>query len=188
MDESLNDPSRAFFARVREGLDALGIDHEINPALVRGLDYYTHTAFEFTTTALGAQGAVIAGGRYDGLVSTMGGPEIPGVGWAAGVERLAMLIEAPAEARPIAVVPVDETSVAPALQLAEELRAARLVAEFGFKGRVGQRLKQAARQNARWAVLLGPDEIAAGRVQLKDLDSGEQADVGRSDLVSRLRS
>ncbi|HEY9536701.1 MAG TPA: histidine--tRNA ligase, partial [Kiloniellaceae bacterium] len=86
----LNQQSRDFFARVLEGLDLLGIGYTLNDRLVRGLDYYTHTAFEFTTTALGAQGTVLAGGRYDGLVETMGGPSVPGIGWAAGVERLSL--------------------------------------------------------------------------------------------------
>ena len=93
LDASLNEASKAFFAGVRAGLDALGIAYAINPMLVRGLDYYTHTAFEFTTDRLGAQGAVLAGGRYDGLVAAMGGPDTPGIGWAAGVERLAMLLD-----------------------------------------------------------------------------------------------
>ncbi|HEY9549341.1 MAG TPA: histidine--tRNA ligase, partial [Kiloniellaceae bacterium] len=87
----LNQQSRDFFAGVLAGLDLLGISYTLNDRLVRGLDYYTHTAFEFTTTALGAQGTVLAGGRYDGLVETMGGPSVPGIGWAAGVERLALL-------------------------------------------------------------------------------------------------
>ena len=91
----LNAASRDFFARVRDGLDRLGIDYRLNPRLVRGLDYYTHTAFEFVTTDLGAQGTVMGGGRYDGLVEMMGGPAMPGVGWAAGIERLAMLIAEP---------------------------------------------------------------------------------------------
>src|ERR687892_410647 len=111
LPESLNEESRAFFAEVRAGLDALGIGYRLNPALVRGLDYYTHTAFEFTTRELGAQGAVIAGGRYDGLVATMGGPGTPGIGWAAGVERLAMLLDqAPPPPRPIVVIPVGEAA------------------------------------------------------------------------------
>ncbi|MBM3560046.1 MAG: histidine--tRNA ligase, partial [Alphaproteobacteria bacterium] len=91
----LTPAARDFFAAVRDGLAALGIDHTVNPRLVRGLDYYCHTAFEFTTTALGAQGTVLAGGRYDGLIETMGGPATPGVGWAAGIERLAMLLAEP---------------------------------------------------------------------------------------------
>src|SRR5690606_13545792 len=87
----LTPAARDFFDRVRAGLDTLGIDYSVNPRLVRGLDYYCHTAFEFTTTELGAQGAVIAGGRYDGLIELMGGPPTPGIGWAGGIERLAML-------------------------------------------------------------------------------------------------
>ncbi len=94
-DDFLNDDSRGFFAGVREGLDRLGIEYRLNPRLVRGLDYYSHTAFEFVTSDLGAQGTVIGGGRYDGLFEMMGGPATPGVGWAAGIERLAMLIGEP---------------------------------------------------------------------------------------------
>ena len=154
----MNQESRAFFTQVQAGLDALGIPYRINAALVRGLDYYTHTAFEFTTTALGAQGAVLAGGRYDGLVATMGGPDTSGIGWAAGVERLAMLLaEAPQLPRPIAVIPIGDGTTLPALQLAEELRAAGHHVEFGLRGKIGQRLKRAVQQNARYAILLGED-------------------------------
>ena len=95
MAEYLNAASRDFFSRVCDGLDRLGIGYSLNPRLVRGLDYYTHTAFEFVTAELGAQGTVMGGGRYDGLVEMMGGPAMPGVGWAAGIERLAMLIADP---------------------------------------------------------------------------------------------
>jgi histidyl-tRNA synthetase len=185
--ESLNEASRAFFDRVLAGLDALGIGYQINPRLVRGLDYYTHTAFEFTTTHLGAQGAVLAGGRYDGLVRAMGGPDTPGIGWAAGVERLAMLLdEMPAMSRPIAVVPIGDQVEPEALGLAEELRAAGLTAEMEFRGKVGQRLKRAAQRGARHAVLVGEDELAKRRVVLRDLDQGEQAEIARADLTGRL--
>lgn len=188
LTESLNDASRAFFDKVRAGLDALAIDYEINPRLVRGLDYYTHTAFEFTTTQLGAQGAVLAGGRYNGLVATMGGPDTPGIGWAAGVERLAMLLdETPAPARPIAVVPIGEQAELAALRLVEELRAEGLIAEMEFRGKVGQRLKRASQRNARHALLLGEDELAKGTVVLRDLDRGVQEEVARDTLVIMLR-
>jgi histidyl-tRNA synthetase len=185
--DSLNQESRAFLVEVQAGLDALDIAYRINPRLVRGLDYYTHTAFEFTTTALGAQGAVLAGGRYDGLVATMGGPDTPGIGWAAGVERLAMLLgTTPAAPRPIALVPIGLDAMLPALQLAEELRAAGHHVELGFRGKVGQRLKRAAQQNACYAILLGEDELAAGKVVLRDLDRGEQHAVPRAELNARL--
>jgi histidyl-tRNA synthetase len=187
LDASLNEHSRAFFAAVRSGLDALGIAYTINPLLVRGLDYYTHTAFEFTTDKLGAQGAVIAGGRYDGLVAAMGGPDTPGIGWAAGVERLAMLLDdTPQLPRPVAVVPIGAGMELAALRLAEELRRSGLHVEFGFRGKLGQRLKRAAAQHARFAVLLGEDELAADQVVLRDLDRGEQQTLPRHAAAARL--
>jgi histidyl-tRNA synthetase len=187
LDACLNEESRTFFAAVRAGLDALGIAYALNPLLVRGLDYYTHTAFEFTTSKLGAQGAVIAGGRYDGLIAAMGGPDTPGIGWAAGVERLALLLdETPAVPRPLAVVPIGDGAELAALRLAEELRRAGYEVEFGFRGKLGQRLKRAAGQHARFAILLGEDELAAGQVVLRDLDRGEQETVARDGLAARL--
>ena len=169
------------------GLATLDIAYEINPRLVRGLDYYTHTAFEFTTSQLGAQGAVLAGGRYDGLVATMGGPDTPGTGWAAGVERLAMLLdETPPLPRPIAVVPVGDRTEIEALRLADELRSAGAIVEMDFRGKVGQRLKRAAQRRARFAILLGEDELARGTVVLRDLDRGEQEEVARERLPERL--
>src|SRR3546814_1267709 len=138
-----NAASRAFFAAVRAGLDALGIAYEVNPRLVRGLDYYTHTAFEFTTTALGAQGTVLAGGRYDGLVSMMGGPDTPGVGWAAGIERLSMLCGDPPRARrPVAILPVGGAVQKQALRLAEDRRRAGFRADHGYSGPLGKRMRQ----------------------------------------------
>ncbi len=187
--EALNPSSREFFEEVKAGLDALGIRYRLNPALVRGLDYYTHTAFEFTTARLGAQGAVLAGGRYDGLIATMGGPDTPGIGWAAGVERLSMLIGAPeAPPRPIAVVPVGRQTELEALRLAQQLRRAGHHVELGFRGKVGQRLKRAAAQNARLAILLGEDELAAGKVIVRDLDRSEQEEIARDALLARLCS
>src|SRR5271169_7143875 len=174
----LNPESRHFFDQVRAGLDRLGISNRVNPRLVRGLDYYTHTAFEFVTTDLGAQGTVMGGGRYDGLVELMGGPAIPGVGWAAGIERLAMLIaEPPPPPRPIAVVPVGEAGEAAALTLAEVLRHNGCPVDLGYSGNVARRMRRANRVNARVAVLIGEDEIARNAVALRDLDSGEQSDV-----------
>ena len=131
-DDFLNQASLEFFAAVTGGLEAIGIPFRRNPRLVRGLDYYGHTAFEFTTTMLGAQGTVMAGGRYDGLIGMMGGPATPGVGWAAGVERLSMLLaEPPVAPRPIAIVPIGAEAETRALVLAEELRAAGLRVDLG---------------------------------------------------------
>jgi histidyl-tRNA synthetase len=192
-DDYLNAQSRDFFARVRDGLDRLGIGYRLNPRLVRGLDYYTHTAFEFVTTELGAQGTVIGGGRYDGLVEMMGGPAMPGVGWAAGIERLAMLIDEPAGLpRPVAVVPVGEAAEAAALNLAELLRNNGRVVDLGYSGNLARRMRRANRINARAAVLIGEDEIARNVVALRDLDTGEQIEVtmdpSLSELNARLRA
>jgi histidyl-tRNA synthetase len=174
----LNAASREFFARVRAGLDRLGIPYRLNPRLVRGLDYYTHTVFEFVTTDLGAQGTVLAGGRYDGLVELMGGPGMAGVGWAAGIERLAMLIdEPPPLRRPVAIVPIGEQGESMALVIAEVLRFYGLPVDLGYSGNISRRMRRANRVNARAAVLIGDEEAARNVVRLRDLDTGEQSDV-----------
>jgi histidyl-tRNA synthetase len=189
LGDSLNDESTRFYQQVQEGLSALGIAYQKNPKLVRGLDYYSHTAFEFTTTELGAQGAVLAGGRYDGLIGTLGGSDTAGIGWAAGIERLSMLVqELPALPRPITIVPMGGGMEIEALKLAAELRAAGHIVDYGYKGKVGQRLKRASQQNARLAIMLGEDELAAGKVVVRDLDAGEQRDVSRSTLEEHLRA
>jgi histidyl-tRNA synthetase len=187
LHEHLNPASRDFFAKVQDGLANLGVAFELSPRLVRGLDYYTHTAFEFTTTALGAQGAVLAGGRYDGLMREMGGPDVPGVGWAAGVERLAMLAsETPPAPRPVAIVPIGAEAEAAAFALAQDLRRAGIAVDLAFKGKPGQRMKRADRIGARFAVSLGDDELARGVVRLRDLDSGVEEELGRDALAARL--
>ena len=185
--DHLNEASRNFFAAVTADLDRLGIEYKLNPLLVRGLDYYSHTAFEFTTDALGAQGTVMAGGRYDGLLEMMGGPATPGVGWAAGIERLAMLAEAPqAKRRPIAVIPAGDAAQGPALQLAERLRGAGFTVDLGYSGNLGKRMKRANKVGAIAAVILGEDELARNGVTLRDLDSGEQEALPLVDLEERL--
>jgi histidyl-tRNA synthetase len=183
----LNAESQDFFAAVRAGLDSLGIGYTLNPRLVRGLDYYCHTAFEFTTDRLGAQSAVLAGGRYDGLIKTMGGPPTPGVGWASGVERLAMLLEQDIPApRPIAVVPVGDAAQPIALKVAQDLRHAGFVVELGYSGNLKKRLQRANKMHARAALLFGDEELAAGSATLRDLDSGEQELVSLESLAERL--
>ena len=186
-DDSLDAESLDFFAAVRSGLEALEIGYSRNPRLVRGLDYYCHTAFEFTTDTLGAQGTVLAGGRYDGLVELMGGSDTPGVGWAAGIERLAMMIDgAPEPARPIAVIPIGEEAEKVALRLADQLRRQGLPVELGYRGNLKRRLTRANRLNARAAVIIGDDELARQSATVRDLDSGEQASVPLQALADRL--
>ena len=183
----LTQESRDFFAAVRSGLETLGISFRLNPRLVRGLDYYCHTAFEFVTTDLGAQGTVLGGGRYDGLMGVMGGPETPGVGWAAGIERLALLIDEPAPPpRPIVLVPLGEAGEALTLTLAHSLRRSGFTIDLGYSGNLRRRLQRADKLKARVAVILGDNEIARNVAALRDLDTGEQSEVPLAALEDRL--
>lgn len=186
-NDFLNQESVDFFGTVTEGLKALGIDYTLNPRLVRGLDYYCHTAFEFTTESLGAQGTVMGGGRYDGLIGLLGGPETPGVGWAAGIERLAMMVgDPPKAARPVALVPMGAAAERQILAIAQMLRTSGARAEFAFSGNMKKRMKHANKIDAWAAVILGEDELSRGVAQLKTLDDGDQREVPLSDLVAAL--
>ncbi|MEQ9575295.1 MAG: histidine--tRNA ligase, partial [Rhodospirillales bacterium] len=186
--EHLNDTSRKFFDDVLAGLDALGIAYEVQPRLVRGLDYYSHTAFEFVTGTLGAQGTVLAGGRYDGLMEQMGGRATPGIGWAAGVERLAMMIgAAPAGERPIVVIPLGDDALAPAMKIALDLRRSGHTVDMGYSGNLKKRLARADKANAKTALILGSDELARGVATLRNMESGTQAEIKLSDIVETLK-
>lgn len=186
-EDYLTSASREFFSRVRDGLDALGIRYKLDPRLVRGLDYYTHTAFEFVTTELGSQGAVLAGGRYDGLMGVMGGPETPGVGWAAGIERLALMIAEPeASPRPIALVPIGAEAETLALRLAQELRRAGFSVDLAYSGNLQKRMRRADKIKACAAIILGEDELKRGQAAVRDLDAGTQTDVPLTALKDRL--
>jgi len=186
--DSLNEKSKEFFKQVLEGLDKLGIKYRVNNRLVRGLDYYSHTVFELVTDKLGAQGTVLAGGRYDGLVAQMGGGDVAGIGWACGVERLAMLLDKPVETeRPIAVVPVCDDVNVDAVEIAQKLRLSGLKVEQGYSGNMKKRMVRANKINARAAVIIGPDELAKGEVVVKNLDNGEQKNVSLNDLAKELK-
>lgn len=180
--------AKAFFAEVQASLDALKIDFKLNPRLVRGLDYYSHTVFEFTTDKLGAQGTVLAGGRYDGLVAMMGGQDIPGVGFAAGMERLLALMETVGartgneKAKPIAVIPVDDAQEKEALLLTQELRHQGFTVELFTRGNMGKKMKRADKLGAGAVLLLGESEVAGGQVTIKKMSDGSQATVDRIKL------
>lgn len=186
--DSLNESSRNFFAKVLSGLDRLGIKYRVNNRLVRGLDYYSHTVFELVTDKLGAQGTVLAGGRYDGLVEQMGGGAVAGIGWACGVERLAMLLEKADELpRPIAVIPVSEDVNEAAVEIAQQLRLAGLRVEQGYSGNMKKRMIKANKVNAGIAVIVGPDELAEGKLVVKNLDDGEQKTVAVENVVEEIK-
>jgi len=153
IDDFLTAEASDFFAAVTAGLDAAGVAWERAPRLVRGLDYYRHTAFEFMTDRLGAQGTVIAGGRYDGLIEALGGPHTPAIGWAAGIERLAMMIDAPREDVPeVAVIPSTDDVTPKAFAATNILRAAGISADMALRGSAKKR-SEAARKNGAKSIL-----------------------------------
>ena len=192
--DSLSNASIAHFSELRELLAAGGIDAVENPRLVRGLDYYSHTVFEWTTDRLGSQSAVCAGGRYDGLIAQLGKADMPGVGWAMGLERLvglmAALDVAPAPAPPdVFVIGTDEVAMADTLALAESLRTGlpgRSVVHNTAGGSFRSQFRKADKSGARFAAVIGADEHAAGTVTLKPLGGGEQETLRRDALVARL--
>jgi histidyl-tRNA synthetase len=175
IDEFLTEEAAAFFKAVTDGLDAAGVAWTRNARLVRGLDYYRHTAFEFVTDRLGAQGTVLAGGRYDGLIGSLGGPETPGVGWAAGVERLAMLIAEPVAEKPeFVVIPAGAEAETFCTGLVSQFRRKGVYCDMGFRGNMKKRMQRADAAGAGYAVIVGSDELAAGEITIRSLRSGEQ--------------
>jgi histidyl-tRNA synthetase len=189
IDDFLTSEASEFFAQVTAGLDAAGVKWTRNPRLVRGLDYYRHTAFEFVTDRLGAQGTVIAGGRYDGLMEAIGGPHTPAVGWAAGIERLGMMIDAPAiESPSVAVIPLGERAAAEATRIVAGLRGQGVATEIAYRGNMKKRLSRANAARARYALIIGDDELDRGEAQLKDLSSGEQRSISLDLIGDAIRS
>ena len=184
LQDYLNYTSKAHFQTLTSALDAAGVTWVFDPLLVRGLDYYCHTAFEFVTDELGSQGTVLGGGRYDGLAEMLGGPAVAGVGWAAGIERLAMLAGNATIAAPqVAMMSTDPETDLAAFQLAEKLRDNGIDIEFPTAGAIGKKLKKAARSNIRLAIVFGGDELAKNTVQLRDLTTGTQTEIAMADLA-----
>lgn len=180
----LNEASRIFWDDLRRKLDLFGVGFVENPHIVRGLDYYSHTAFEFVTDRLGAQGTVLAGGRYEGLVAQMGGPATPAIGWAGGIERLALLIDsAPMQPRPVAVLPTGEATLAAAIEAAQTLRGVGFAAEIETRSSLKKRMERVVKSGAAHMVLVGEDELARGAVTVRDLTKREQVEVAIGSLA-----
>lgn len=191
LHDYFNETSKTHFAAVKAGLDALGIAYKVSEKLVRGLDYYSHTVFEITTDKLGAQGTVLAGGRYDGLVKLMGGQDIPGIGFAAGVERLVALCEGRAAvlASPVAaIIPMSEAAEMEAWKLAQFLRSNSIRCEIAYKGNAKKRFERADKAGAAFAIILGDDELKSGNTTLKNMASGEQRTLPRDALITALKT
>jgi histidyl-tRNA synthetase len=186
----LDEECAAHFARVREGLDDLGVAYRLEPRLVRGLDYYTRTTFEFAATSLSAaQNAIGGGGRYDGLAEAIGGPASPGIGFGIGIERLLLACDAeevfPVDPRRPDAFVVDVTGGGAARTLCAELRRAGLGAVRAYDGRsLKAQLKQADRSGASYALIVGPEELARGVVTARPLrEDGSQVEVPRSTVI-----
>jgi histidyl-tRNA synthetase len=194
MAGSLDPASVAHAERVQEGLGALGIGFTVEPTLVRGLDYYTHTLFEFQSDALGtAQSTILGGGRYDGLIEQLGGPPTPGIGFGCGIERVLLTCDAEGVfslgERRADVFVVDTTGGAEATRWAQQLRDAGLRTERAFDGRsMKAQMKAASKSGAAFAVILGPDEVAQERVTIRDLESGEQSSLRAAEGPAWLRA
>jgi histidyl-tRNA synthetase len=191
--ERLCDGCRDHLAAVKSGLDALGVAYLIEPRLVRGLDYYIRTAYEFSSEDLGSQSAVAGGGRYDGLVETLGGPPTPGIGFGLGMDRLALILEAlgrpvPVRRPAVFLVSADDAGAAAALRLSSELRKAGVACDLdGRGGKLARQFKQAERVGARFALVLGGQEVAAGKANLKDMATRAETPVRLSELAATLR-
>ncbi len=189
----LDDASRAHFATVRAALDACGVPYTVNPRLVRGLDYYTRTTFEFIHGGLGAQNALLGGGRYDGLSEAIGGPKAPGIGFAIGTDRLILTLQAQTEAQqgtPLAdvyIAPLGEPQQAESLLLARDLRREGLRVELGDGTFRLKKSFEIGNKVARAIVLFGEDEAKSGIVTVKVFETGEQKKVARSELGALLR-
>ncbi len=178
-----------YFAELVKYLDLLNIQYIINPKLVRGLDYYCHTAFEFTATNLGAQSTVMAGGRYDNLSKILGGPEIKAVGFAAGIERLALMRKYNiAQARPVFVFPIGDSNIEYCIACTQNLRQNNIPAILETSGKISKRLQRANVQNAKYAIFIGDDEQGTNNLKLKDLDQEQEYIMQLANIVDFLKT
>jgi histidyl-tRNA synthetase len=187
IDDFLTAEASDIFAEVTAGLDRIGVTWTRDPRLVRGLDYYRHTTFEFVTEDLGAQSQVIGGGRYDGLIEQMGGPATPAVGWACGIERLAMLLDPPETMRTaVTVIPVGAANEDLALRILMKFRRWGTSADMAFRGNLKRRLSKADAAGSSLAVIIGDDEVASGQATVKNLRDRTQFKIPISQLLSEV--
>jgi histidyl-tRNA synthetase len=193
ISQYLDEPCRKHFEEVQAILTAVGVPFVLNDRLVRGLDYYSRTAFEFTHGALGAQNAILGGGRYDGLSESLGGPKAPGIGFAIGEDRLVMSLKESAEAvqrKPdVYVAPLGAGMDREAARLARELRRHDVVVELGDESfRLKKSFETASKLGARFTLIVGENEVKADAFALKNLESGEQVSVPRAQLAAKIQS
>ncbi len=188
ISDSYTEDSKKYFKQLIYCLDVLGIKYQINTKLVRGLDYYCHTTFEFKTTELGAQGSVLGGGRYDGLSELMGGPNLPALGFAFGVERLMLLIRNNPliKTRPVFIVNIEEENISYAFQLASKLRHNNIITIVETVGKINKRIQIANKFNAQYVIFIGIAEIQQDVYTIKNLDEGVEYKKSLQDLLKLL--
>ena len=179
--------SKDNFHKVLEGLTNLDIPYKINHKLVRGLDYYNNTTFEFITDRLGSQSAILAGGRYDNLMKQMGGSDIPGIGWAAGIERLALLATIKEDQKKkISIIPIGIENNILCMKLANELINKNISIDMGYSGNLKKRLKQANKVSAHYAVIIGNEEVENNNAIIRNLETGSQDNIKLEKLVKHI--
>jgi len=179
--------SKDNFNKVLEGLTNLDITYKINHKLVRGLDYYNNTTFEFITDRLGSQSAILAGGRYDNLMKQMGGSDIPGIGWAAGIERLALLATIKEDQKKkISIIPIGIENNILCMKLANELINKNISIDMGYSGNLKKRLKQANKVSAHYAVIIGNEEVENNNAIIRNLETGSQDNIKLEKLVKHI--
>jgi histidyl-tRNA synthetase len=193
MSQFLDEKCRVNFAAVREILDAIEIPYTLNDRLVRGLDYYMRTAFEFSHGALGAQNAILGGGRYDGLAEALGGPHAPGIGFAIGEDRLVMSLPQSAESairKPdVYIAPLGAGMNGPGAALARELRRQEIVTELGDETfRLKKSFEIASKAGIRFVLIVGENEVTSNSFALKNIETGEQVTLPRSELGARIKN
>lgn len=173
-----------YFDDVKSYLDILNVKYQINPKLARGMDYYCHTAFEFITDKLGAQGTLLAGGRYDRLTKLMGMDEIPSIGFAAGVERIALVSNfTPEKTRPTVVMPIGDECFNYCINLVERLRSKNIVTTLSSSGKISKRMQNALNNNAKYVIFIGSNEQEKNICKLKDLDKNSEQEITISQLA-----
>ena len=187
--EYLNVESKTRFKNICKGLDHLKIEYKIDQNLVRGLDYYCHTAFEFQTNELGSQGTLLAGGRYDGLSKMLGGPDVPGVGWAAGIERLALMTQTKFDEKiDVALIGQSENLNYSLLPIMKKLIQQEIKTEIIYTGNLKKKFKRANKINASYAIILGDEEVKKKLIKFKDLTSGREDLIDLKQAIKKIKN
>lgn len=187
MSEYYSSAAAKYFDDLIKYLELLNIKYTINPRLVRGLDYYCHTAFEFVTDKLGAQGTVLAGGRYDNLSKMLGGPDVKAIGFAAGIERIALMRKYDIPSiRPIFILPIDDNNIDYSFALTSKLRSKNIPVAIESKGKIGKRIQRANLQKAKYVIFIGNDEQLNNNLKLKDLDKEQESIMNIEQIIERL--